>query len=59
MMRVHRNAAAKVPAARREPQCGKVEVTRINPRVMKEALRIAEGDASRLELRKDGSVVAR
>lgn len=55
---VHRDAAVKRPVqSRRRPN--KVEVVRVPTLAMKEALRLSGGDASRLTIQKDGSVIVR
>lgn len=54
---VHANAAAKrvrrSPSSRTSP----VVITRVNPEVLKTALKLAGGDARRLKIQKDGSVI--
>lgn len=58
MMQVHKHAAAK--RQRKTPnKNGAVEVTKIDKRVMREALRLARGDAKRLKINKDGTVVVK
>lgn len=63
-MRVHKNGALnekrpKNSAAQKQPRSGKVETTKIDRRVMREALKIAKGDARKLKINKDGSVEIR
>lgn len=55
-MQLHRNAAGKTPRNKRENKNGKVETVKIDKRVMKKALQLAGGDATRLTINKDGSV---
>jgi hypothetical protein len=47
-MKVHRNGAMRHRKPRRRPE--RVEVVRVDHRVMKTALQIAKGDASRLRI---------
>jgi hypothetical protein len=56
-MRVHGLAMAKWPAGKQERRNGPVEVTQIDKRVLKHALKLAGGDARRLRIMKDGSVL--
>lgn len=52
-------AAARRPRRKRAPAGGPVTVMRADPRVMRAALRTAGGDAARIEIQPDGSVVVR
>lgn len=49
-MNVHRDGAVRLPRNRYERRNGPVEVVKVDARVMKEALRLADGDASRLKI---------
>jgi hypothetical protein len=55
-LNIHKHGAVKVPKHTKGPKSGKVETTKINPRVMKKALQIVNGDATRLRINKDGTV---
>lgn len=55
MMHVHKHAAAK-RKTRTPNKNGKVETFKVHKSVMKEALKLANGDAKRLTINKDGSV---
>lgn len=57
-MDVHRDAAARFRRAPRR-QIEPVEAIRIQAIVMRAALALAEGDARRLRLARDGSVLVR
>lgn len=52
-------AAARRPRRRRTPAAGPLTVVRADPRVMRAALRIAAGDAGRIQVQHDGSVIVR
>lgn len=45
-MQVHRNGAVRFRKTRRRPQ--PVQVIKVDPRILKTALRLAKGDASKL-----------
>lgn len=51
--------AAKRQRFRKYPDAGPLTVVRADPRVMRVALRAAGGDASRLRVQSDGSVIIR
>lgn len=49
--KVTKTAAGKVPRGRGRPRSGKVEVTKVDPRVMKEALKAAGGDPKKIKIK--------
>lgn len=61
MMSIHRDAMARgavgAPKRRRRPRV--VKVSTVNPAVLREALRLAQGDASRLVIKPTGEVIVK
>lgn len=52
-------APPRARAAEARPRTSRAEHIVVDPRVMKTALRLADGDASRLQINRDGSVRVR